>query len=66
MFEASATDPEQSGKPVVVWWFVSGARAYDIIDYYKKKLHRGAHFITFGRWNGTRGGTRLLCVAKTR
>jgi len=50
MFEASATDPEQSGKPVVVWWFVSGARAYDIIDYYKKKLHRGAHFITFGHW----------------
>ncbi|HEY6118975.1 MAG TPA: ATP-dependent DNA helicase RecG [Pyrinomonadaceae bacterium] len=50
MFEASATDPEQSGKPVVVWWFVSGARAYDIIDYYKRKLHRGARFITFGRW----------------
>ncbi len=50
MFEASATDAEQTGKPVVVWWFVSGARAYDIIDYYKKKLQRGTRFITFGRW----------------
>ncbi len=50
IFEASATDPEQSGRPVVVWWFVSGPHAYDIIEYYKKKLQRGARFITFGRW----------------
>ncbi|HLE64315.1 MAG TPA: DEAD/DEAH box helicase, partial [Pyrinomonadaceae bacterium] len=50
IFEASATDPEKTGKPVVVWWFVSGPHAYDIIDYYKKKLQQGARFITFGRW----------------
>lgn len=50
IFEASATDLEKTGKPVVVWWFVSGTRAYDIIDYYKKKLQRGVRFITFGRW----------------
>jgi ATP-dependent DNA helicase RecG len=50
IFEASATDPENTGRPVLVWWFVSGARAYDILDYYKKKLQRGVRFITFGRW----------------
>jgi ATP-dependent DNA helicase RecG len=50
IFELSATDPEQSGKPVVVWWFVSGARAYDIVNYYKKRFTQGARFVTFGRW----------------
>jgi ATP-dependent DNA helicase RecG len=50
IFEASATDPGKTGKPVVVWWFVSGPHAYDIIDYYKKRLQQGARFITFGRW----------------
>jgi ATP-dependent DNA helicase RecG len=50
IFEVTATDPDRSGRPVVVWWFVSGAHAHDIIDYYTKRFTRGARFITFGRW----------------
>jgi ATP-dependent DNA helicase RecG len=50
IFEVSATDPERTGKPVVVWWFVSGTRSYDIVNYYKKRLSQGSRFITFGRW----------------
>lgn len=51
IFEVTATDPEKTGRPIVVWWFVSGAHAHDIIDYYKKRFTRGAQFITFGRWD---------------
>jgi ATP-dependent DNA helicase RecG len=50
IFEITATDPERTGRPIVVWWFVSGAHAHDIIDYYKKRFTRGARFVTFGRW----------------
>ena len=51
IFEISATDPERTGKPVVVWWFVSGTRSYDIVNYYKKRLIQGSRFITFGKWD---------------
>ncbi len=51
IFEVSATDPERSGKPVMVWWFVSGAHAYEIVTYYKKRLTPGSKFMTFGRWD---------------
>src|ERR1043166_2059107 len=47
IFEITATDPERSGRPVVVWWFVSGTHAHDIIGYYTKRFSRGARFITF-------------------
>ncbi|MDQ2975214.1 MAG: hypothetical protein M3R69_07365, partial [Acidobacteriota bacterium] len=50
IFEVTATDPEKTGRPIVVWWFVSGAHAHDIISYYTKRFARGARFITFGRW----------------
>jgi ATP-dependent DNA helicase RecG len=50
IFEVTATDPDRTGRPVVVWWFVSGAHAHDILDYYTKRFTRGARFITFGRW----------------
>jgi ATP-dependent DNA helicase RecG len=50
IFEVSATDKDKTGRPVVVWWFVSGAHARDIIHYYMKRLTRGARFITFGKW----------------
>jgi len=50
IFEIVASDPEQTGRPVAVWWFVSGAHARDILDYYKKRFTRGARFVTFGRW----------------
>src|SRR6266498_3658256 len=50
IFEVTATDKEKTGRPVVVWWFVSGAHAHDIVNYYTKRFTRGARFITFGRW----------------
>ena len=50
IFEITATDPKQTGRPVVVWWFVSGAHAHDIITYYTKRFTRGARFVTFGAW----------------
>jgi len=50
IFEVSAIDGPMTGREVIVWWFVSGRRAYDIVKYYTAKLVRGTHFITFGRW----------------
>jgi ATP-dependent DNA helicase RecG len=51
IFEITATDPDRTGRPIVVWWFISGTHAHDIVDYYKKRFIRGARFITFGRWD---------------
>ena len=50
IFEVFGIDASKSGREVIVWWFVSGARAYDIVNYYKKRLVPGTRFITFGRW----------------
>lgn len=50
IFEVSAGDAGKTGRDVVVWWFVSGRRAYDIIKYYTARLVPGTRFITFGRW----------------
>jgi ATP-dependent DNA helicase RecG len=50
IFEVSATDPERTGRPVVVWWFISGLHAQDIVTYYTKRFRQGARFITFGAW----------------
>ena len=50
IFEVAAIDGPMSGREVIVWWFVSGRRAYDIVKYYTAKLVRGTRFITFGRW----------------
>ena len=49
IFEVAAIDAGNTGK-VIVWWFVSGPRAYDIIKYRTEKLVPGTRFITFGRW----------------
>jgi ATP-dependent DNA helicase RecG len=51
IFEVTATDPDKTGRPIVVWWFVSGTHAHDIVSYYAKRFTRGARFITFGRWD---------------
>lgn len=65
IFEVTATDKDKTGRPVVVWWFVSGAHAHDIVTYYTKKLGRGARFITFGRWEwDDRRGTYALRLNK--
>ena len=64
IFEVTATDKFKN-RPVVVWWFVSGPHARDIIDYYTKRLTRGARFITFGKWElDTRRGTFALRLQK--
>ncbi len=50
IFEVTATDPERSGRPVVVWWFISGPHAHEIVTYHTKRFQQGAQFITFGTW----------------
>jgi ATP-dependent DNA helicase RecG len=50
IFEITASDPERTGKPVVVWWFVSGRQAHRIIAYNRQRFSRGARFIAFGQW----------------
>jgi len=50
IFEVAGIDGPMTGREVIVWWFVSGRRAYDIVKYYTGKLARGTRFITFGRW----------------
>lgn len=51
IFEVVANDPDRTRQDVVVWWFISGAHAHDIVDYYKKRFTRGARFMTFGQWD---------------
>ena len=64
IFQVTATDRLKS-RPVVVWWFVSGAHARDIIDYYTTRLSRGARFITYGKWElDQRRGTFALRLHK--
>jgi ATP-dependent DNA helicase RecG len=64
IFQVTATDKLKS-RPVVVWWFVSGPHARDIIDYYMKRLRHGARFITFGKWElDERRGTFTLRLHK--
>ena len=61
IFEISATDQQSSGRPVVVWWFVSGARAHDILKYNAKRFVPGVRFIAFGTWElDKRRGTYSL------
>ncbi len=50
IFEIRASDAGKTGRDVVVWWFVSGRRAYDIVKYYTARMVSGTRFITFGRW----------------
>src|ERR1051325_9081671 len=65
IFEVTATDPDRTGRPVVVWWFISGTHAYDILTYYKNRFQQGARFVTFGTWAwDTRRGTYSLHLNK--
>src|SRR6266571_2955668 len=50
IFEISATDRERTGREVVVWTFLSGQHARQIIENYSKKFSRGARFVAFGTW----------------
>ena len=61
IFEITAHDAGRTGREVIVWWFVSGRRAYDIVKYYREKLTPETRFITFGRWewNATKSTYKL-------
>src|ERR671933_3018729 len=50
IFEITASDPERTSKPVVVWWFVSGRQAARIVAYNRQRFARGARFVAYGRW----------------
>jgi ATP-dependent DNA helicase RecG len=50
IFEITASDPERTAKPVVVWWFVSGRQAARIIAYNRQRFTRGARFVAYGKW----------------
>ncbi len=50
IFEVAGIDAAKTGREVIVWWFVSGRRAYDIVKYYTTRLTPGTRFITFGKW----------------
>jgi ATP-dependent DNA helicase RecG len=65
IFEVTAGDTERTGKPVVVWWFVSGRQAVRIVAYHRQQFQRGARFIAFGRWEwDARRNTFALRLAK--
>ena len=65
IFEVTAGDTERSGKPVVVWWFVSGRQAGRIVAYHRQQFQRGARFIAFGQWEWDgRRNTFALRLAK--
>jgi ATP-dependent DNA helicase RecG len=50
IFEIAATDRERSGQDVVVWTFLSGPHAQQIITNYTKRFTRGVRFVAFGKW----------------
>lgn len=65
IFEITASDPERTSKPVVVWWFVSGRAAQRIIAYNRQRFQRGARLIAYGRWEwDTRRNTFSLRLNK--
>src|SRR5215216_2752830 len=65
IFEVTASDPERTGKPVVVKWFVSGRQAGRIVAYHKQRFQRGARLVAFGKWEwDARSNTFALMLAK--
>jgi ATP-dependent DNA helicase RecG len=65
IFEISAADHQRTGRPVVVWWFISGARSHEIIQYNSKRFVPGTRFIAFGKWEwDKRRGTYSLRLNK--
>jgi ATP-dependent DNA helicase RecG len=64
-FEISAADHQRTDRPVVVWWFISGARAQQIIQYNAQRFLPGTRFIAFGQWEwDQRRGTYSLRLNK--
>ena len=64
IFTVSASDHNNTGPQVLLDWFVSGARAKQIIEYYTKRFVRGTRFIAFGKWQRDKLGVYCLKVNK--
>jgi ATP-dependent DNA helicase RecG len=64
IFTVSASDQNNTGPQVLIEWFVSGARAKQIIEYYVKRFTRGTRFIAFGRWHRDKVGSFCLKINK--
>jgi ATP-dependent DNA helicase RecG len=65
IFEITAGDAERTRKPVVVWWFISGKGAYNIVNYWSKRFERGTRFVAYGKWEwDSRKNTYALRVNK--
>src|SRR5215208_3355627 len=65
IFEVTASDPERTGKPVVVKWFVSGRQAGRIVAYHRQRFQRGARFVAFGKWEwDSRSNTFAVVLSK--
>jgi ATP-dependent DNA helicase RecG len=65
IFEISGGDAERRLKPVVVFWFVSGKVATNIINHYKERFARGVRFVAYGKWEwDSRRNTFALKVTK--
>jgi ATP-dependent DNA helicase RecG len=65
IFEISAADHQRLGRPVIVWWFISGPRAQQIIKYNAQRFVPGTRFIAFGEWEwDKRRGTYSLRLNK--
>ena len=64
IFKIGATDQRRTGPQVIIWWFVSGARAQQIIQYNAKRFVPGTRFIAFGKWEWDKHGTYSLRLNK--
>ena len=64
IFKIGASDQRRTGQQVIIWWFVSGARAQQIIQYNAKRFVPGTRFIAFGKWEWDKHGTYSLRLNK--
>jgi ATP-dependent DNA helicase RecG len=65
IFEISATDLEHTGRPVVIWTFLSGPHAQQIVTNYTRRFERGVRFVAYGKWEwDARRGTYALRLNK--
>src|SRR6185503_16518951 len=64
IFTVSASDQKNTGPQVLIQWFISGARAKQIVEFYTQRFVRGTRFIAFGKWQQDKLGTYCLKVNK--
>jgi ATP-dependent DNA helicase RecG len=64
IFKIGATDQRRTGPQVIIWWFISGPRAQQIIQYNAKRFAPGTRFIAFGKWEWDKHGTYSLRLNK--